>query len=380
MPVGCWGCGNGHTIKLLRYTKPMPAAAPATGVTKHFSELDFASGGYRVAAQLPSGVAALRFHKGHFMGKSLAREQRRLAAIVAADVVLFPPHGSGRRELASLVSRIENYIRRGRFYVDGWLHSEVAPVIVALTERQRSLDITGGIAEIGVHHGKLFILLYLLSREPEKAVAIDLFEDQHLNIDRSGRGDLAKFRRNLDRYADSARLVLHQGNSMVLTGAILTRLAEGPLRFVSVDGGHTAAITAHDLATSEAAIGEGGIIVVDDVFNEQWPGVGDGVRRYFERRPNLVPFAIGANKTYFCRPSHREIYHDTAAAAASTATATEFLGKPVAFLQFLRPGLKDRVAELSAWQRLRTTAIGLALRWAWHTGRTLRRGLTRKED
>jgi hypothetical protein len=279
-----------------------------------------------------------------------------------------------------LVSRIENYIRRGRFYVDGWLHSEVAPVIVALTERQRSLDITGGIAEIGVHHGKLFILLYLLSREPEKAVAIDLFEDQHLNIDRSGRGDLAKFRRNLDRYADSARLVLHQGNSMVLTGAILTRLAEGPLRFVSVDGGHTAAITAHDLATSEAAIGEGGIIVVDDVFNEQWPGVGDGVRRYFERRPNLVPFAIGANKTYFCRPSHREIYHDTAAAAASTATATEFLGKPVAFLQFLRPGLKDRVAESSAWQRLRTTAIGLALRWAWNTGRTLRRGLTRKED
>ena len=97
---------------------------------------------------------------------------------------------------------------------------------------------------------------------------------------------------------------------------ILTRLAEGPLRFVSVDGGHTAEITAHDLATAEAAIAEGGIIVVDDVFNEQWPGVGDGVRRYFERRPNLVPFAIGANKTYFCRPSHRDIYHDAAAAAA----------------------------------------------------------------
>ena len=178
----------------------------------------------------------------------------------------------------------------------------------------------------------------------------------------------------------AARLVLHQGNSMDLTGAILTRLAEGPLRFVSVDGGHTAEITAHDLATAEAAIAEGGVIVVDDVFNEQWPGVGDGVRRYFERRPNLVPFAIGANKTYFCRPSHRDIYHDAAAAAASTVTATEFLGQPVAFLQFLRPGLKDRVAESSAWRRLRTTPIGLPLRWAWHTGRTLRRGLTRNED
>jgi len=233
---------------------------------------------------------------------------------------------------------------------------------------------------VGVHHGKLFILLYLLGRESEKAVAIDLFEDQHLNVDRSGSGDLAKFRRNLERHADSRRLVLHKGNSLDLTGAALIRLAEGPLRFVSVDGGHTVAITAHDLATADASIAEGGIIVVDDVFNEQWPGVADGVHRYFERRPHLVPFAIGANKTYFCRPSHRDIYHDAAAAAASTITVTEFLGHPVAFLHFWRQSLKDRVAESPAWRRLRTTAVGLPLRWAWHTGRTLRRGLTRNED
>ena len=277
-------------------------------------------------------------------------------------------------------SQVETYIRRGRFYVDGWLRTEAARIIVALTERQRSLGIAGNVAEIGVHHGKLFILLYLLSRAPEQAVAIDLFEDQHLNVDNSGSGDLAKFRRNLERHADNTRLVLHQGNSMDLSGAVLTRLAEGLLRFVSVDGGHTAEITTHDLATAEAGIAEGGIIVVDDVFNEQWPGVGDGVRHYFERRPNLVPFAIGANKTYFCRPSHRDIYHDVAAATASTATATEFLGQPVAFLQFLRPGLKDWVAESPTWQRLRATPIGLPLRWAWHTGRTLRRGLTRNED
>lgn len=276
-------------------------------------------------------------------------------------------------------SRIENYIQRGKFYVDGWLHREAARMVVALNERQRSLGVAGSVAEIGVHQGKLFILLYLLSCEPEKAIAIDLFEDQHLNIDNSGSGDLAKFRRNLERHADSTRLMLHQGNSMDLTAAILTRLAEGLLRFVSVDGGHTAEITAHDLATAEAAIAEGGIIVVDDVFNERWPGVGDGVRRYFECQPNLVPFAIGANKTYFCRPSHRDIYHDAAAATASPVTAAEFLGQPVAILQFLRPRLKDRLAESSAWRRLRTTPIGISLRWAWHTGRTLRRGLTRNE-
>jgi len=83
-------------------------------------------------------------------------------------------------------SRVESYIHRGKFYVEGWLHTEAAITIAALGERQRALGVEGGIAEIGVHHGKLFILLYLLGRAPERAVAIDLFEDQHLNIDLSG--------------------------------------------------------------------------------------------------------------------------------------------------------------------------------------------------
>ena len=116
------------------------------------------------------------------------------------------------------------------------------------------------------------------------------------------------------------------------------------------------------------------------MFNEQWLGVSDGVRHYFERRRNLVPFAIGANKTYFCRPSHRDAYFEAVVSVASTTTTMDFLGQPVAFLQFLRPGLKDKVAESPAWQRLRATPIGLPLRWAWNTGRTLRRGLTRNED
>ena len=161
-------------------------------------------------------------------------------------------------------------------------------------------------------------------------------------------------------------------------------LADGPLRFISVDGGHTAEITAHDLAVAEAALAEGGIIVLDDAFNEQWPGVADGVQRHFARRPNLVPFAIGANKTYFCRRSHRDVYRAAATAVASDATMPEFLGEPVAFLQFTRPQLrdrlKDRVAGSPAWRRLRTTPLGRPLRWAWHTGRTLRRGLMRRED
>jgi len=277
-------------------------------------------------------------------------------------------------------TRATRYIHHGKFYVEGWLRTEAALAIAALSERQHALGVEGSTAEIGVHHGKLFILLYLLSRAPERAVAIDLFEDQHLNVDQSGNGELVTFRRNLERHADSARLVLHQGSSLDLAAADLMRLAGGRLRLISVDGGHTAETTAHDLAVADGSLAEGGIIVVDDVFNEQWPGVADGVHRHFSRRPSLVPFAIGANKTYFCRPSHRDVYRAAAAAAASSATMPEFLGEPVVVLHFARPRFKDRIAGSAAWRRLRSTPVGLPLRWAWRTGRTVRRGLTQRED
>ncbi|MBN9512917.1 MAG: class I SAM-dependent methyltransferase [Alphaproteobacteria bacterium] len=276
--------------------------------------------------------------------------------------------------------RITSYIHRDKFRIEGWLHTDAALAIAALGERQQALGVGGGVAEIGVHHGKLFILLYLLGRSSEKAVAIDLFEDQHLNVDQSGNGDFWTFRRNLERHADTQRLVVHQGNSLDLSGADLVRLAGGPLRLASVDGGHTAQHAAHDLAVAEAALAEGGIVIVDDVFNEQWPGVAEGVHRYFARRPNLVPFAIGANKTYFCRPSHSESYRDAAVAAAQWVTMPDFLGERVAVLQFARRSFKDRFAHSDAWRRLRATPVGQPLRWAWHTGRRLRRGLVRKED
>ena len=145
---------------------------------------------------------------------------------------------------------VATYIQRGKFLVDGWLRTEAALTVANVAAEQRRRGVAGGTAEIGIHHGKLFILLYLLSRPPEKAVAIDLFEDQHLNVDSSGEGDLARFRANLERHADSRRLVVHKGDSTRLTGDALRQLADGPLRLISIDGGHTEEITASDLGVA----------------------------------------------------------------------------------------------------------------------------------
>lgn len=276
-------------------------------------------------------------------------------------------------------ARVAKYVRRGNFFVDGWLLTDAAVTICVLSQRQREMGVEGGAAEIGVHRGKLFILLYLLSRAPEKAVAIDVFEDQHLNVDSSGRGDLNIFRANLERHADSERLVVHKGTSLAVTGADVLGLAGGRVRLFSIDGGHTEEITANDLAIADDALAEGGIIVVDDVFNEQWPGVTNGVHRYFARRPNLVPFAVGGNKTYFCRLSHAEPYRAAASSAAGQSRMHEFLGCPVVVLDFSRPTLKDRFSRSAAWTRLRATPTGLTFRWIWRVCQNIRRRFKRRE-
>lgn len=205
-----------------------------------------------------------------------------------------------------------------------------AQAVVRLSQEQRSAHLSGPVAEFGVHHGKLFILLYLLGSENELAVAIDLFAQQHLNVDRSGAGDLERFKRNLLRHADTSRLVVHEGDSTQLTAEKLLQLGCGSFRLISIDGGHTAEITAHDLATAEGALAQGGIVILDDCFNEQWPGVSEGVHRYFSQPRSIVPFGIGAGKTFFSQPACAQRYAAVLREMDSKSVQHDFLGHPVA--------------------------------------------------
>ena len=66
--------------------------------------------------------------------------------------------------------------------------------------------------------------------------------------------------------------------------AKLRELAGGAIRFFSVDGGHTDEIVFSDMKLAEATLADGGIVIADDVFNEQWPGVAVGTLRYLVRR------------------------------------------------------------------------------------------------
>ncbi len=204
----------------------------------------------------------------------------------------------------------ETYRALGRRTVQGWVEPQTLDILRTLTKSQDGAGVEGAVAEIGVHHGKLFIAMLLLNRPGVAAVAIDVFDDQELNVDQSGRGDRHRFEANVRRWADWSSVVVKQEDSTNLTGAEVRELAHGPVRLFSVDGGHTEETVLADLRTAEQAIGPGGIVVADDVFNAEWPSVSVGTLRYLDTDGALVPFAIGFNKTYLADEVHAARYRE----------------------------------------------------------------------
>jgi hypothetical protein len=198
----------------------------------------------------------------------------------------------------------ERYQHVGARLVHGWLEPQVFTVMRVLDKAQRAQSVRGSAAEIGVHHGKLLIALHLLRAPEERTVAIDLFENQQLNIDKSGRGDFAKLVSNLKRWTDNSGIVFHRGDSTELSGADVKSMAGAAVRMFSVDGGHTEKTVQKDMETAEGALADGGIVIADDVFNPQWPGVVAGTFRYLDGGGALIPFAVGFNKVFFTTADH----------------------------------------------------------------------------
>lgn len=198
---------------------------------------------------------------------------------------------------ARVRERLEHYRSEGLPAVRGWFEPESAEVMASLLARQVADGVRGGVAEIGVHHGRSFLLLANGLVPGESGVALDVFERQDLNQDGSGRGDRRVFEDHLRRWAPDADVTVVSRSSLEVTTAEAVDVF-GRTRMFSVDGGHTAEITRHDLELAEACLVEGGVVVLDDVLNGHWLGVFTGMAAYLLDRPGLIPFALSPNKLY----------------------------------------------------------------------------------
>lgn len=212
--------------------------------------------------------------------------------------------------------KLSAYLKRGHRDVEGWLTPLSAKVIARLLEQQTAAGVVGAVGEIGVHHGKLFLIAYLSTRRDEPAFAIDLFEQQHLNVDHSGQGNRERFLTNIRAYAGSTDglIVIGADSRQVTPGQIVSQAGEA--RFISVDGGHTEECTRSDLRLAESCLARGGIVLLDDYFNQNWPDVSVGAAAHLlSADAKTKPFLITPNKVFFAEEAFHSAYQQAVRAA-----------------------------------------------------------------
>jgi predicted O-methyltransferase YrrM len=196
------------------------------------------------------------------------------------------------------------YLATGLDAVQGWLVPSTALYLAGLEQAQRGA-VAGGLCEIGVHRGKSFLAMAIDAPAGDAAVAIDVFDLQHLNEDGTSSRALEDFRDNLRAWGLDDRVEVVQGSSLELEADGF--LDAGPrFRLFSVDGGHGADYVLNDLRIAEATLAPGGVVAADDVFNIHWLGVCTGVFRYFQSGGTLVPFALIPNKLLLTDPGSVE--------------------------------------------------------------------------
>ncbi len=257
-------------------------------------------------------------------------------------------------------ARLRRYAGGGHRRVEGWLNPMDAQLIAGLGVVQTAADITGGVGEIGIHHGRLFILLYLMIHEGERAFCIDVFDDQTQNVDRSGSGNEAVFHRNLSSFADTDIDTIRKSSDDVSTEEILD--AAGRIRLFSIDGGHTAELTRNDIHLAASGLADNGVVILDDYFNPQWPGVSEGALQALPAS-ELVPFAIGRNKVFVCRSAYSAWYRERLRALFPHNLLKEalLLGAPVDIYvprSALWKLLRQQFVDSPAWLAIRETPAG----------------------
>ena len=200
--------------------------------------------------------------------------------------------------------------------ISGFMNFPTHAAFALIAREQHAAGVAGAVGEIGVHHGRSFILAALLSAASEPLWCLDLFSTlQDKNIDGSGGGDENALAINLRRVGLSTEDI----TAVAMSSLDLPRdyfCAEGlPLfRFFSVDGGHTEEATRVDMHTAACHLAPGGVVAVDDWYNNLFLGVTEGVHNYLALNSDvLAPFLIITGKIYLTTPSH----HDRYFAAAS---------------------------------------------------------------
>ena len=205
---------------------------------------------------------------------------------------------------------VSAYLANGYDSVVGMSSRFAAATCARLLRLQTEEGVTGPIAEIGAFEGRFFIALAHALEQGEIALGIDIFSWPNPEVK-------DRFEANCCRHGIApARRVTVKGDSGAMSPSDLTEHAGGEsLRFIHIDGEHSRAALAKDLALATACLKEGGLIVLDDMLHPGYPTLMVAVQAYLEANPEIVPLCVidretivGATKFVLCQKGWFERY------------------------------------------------------------------------
>ncbi len=166
--------------------------------------------------------------------------------------------------------------------------------------------------EIGVYKGRSAIAAACFLNDNESFWAIDPFEKvaNDVKIAAGGVGDRDAFTTNWKSvfgHTNNLKIFAQTSEEFFSDEAVAKN--EIKFNYVSIDGDHSKPGTMFDLNLANRLIGNGGVIVVDDCFNIEWPSVQEALNLFLHRHDELVPFAAGWNKLYLCRTQSYHRYY-----------------------------------------------------------------------
>ena len=213
------------------------------------------------------------------------------------------------KDYRHIKKRIDRYLRFNFYRTDGLISRLDALIFRELVTGQVKQGVRGSLVEIGVHYGRSFFLLALGRSGSEKALAVDLFEDDALHTNREGIGRFGGFRNNCRKYRfDFSDAEILKSSSLEISAEeILGRVGE--VRFFSIDGGHTYEHVANDLRLAEKVLTRDGVICLDDMFSALWPEVAIATFDWLRAADNrFVPFLATKEKLYLCDSDYASFY------------------------------------------------------------------------
>ena len=214
----------------------------------------------------------------------------------------------------------------------GWFMPDAALMFMAYHQLASDRVAPGNTLEIGVFHGKSAIAVASLRGQAGTFTAIDVFDDLHA---RDGSSDDVGLKGAFLANMAAAFPTLEWLRTIAAPSSTVRAEMLGPHSFCHIDGLHSAEATYSDMRLCADVVVPGGLVALDDYFNQRYPGVSEGALLFEQRHPGvLTPIAVGFNKVLFQRAAESDLNERFAREFDCVrVNGTTMWGRPVALFE-----------------------------------------------